>query len=209
MTNFQKLIYNFYQSAYCNHNGKFYKFRQDFDDIDQSVQLKLEKLEKFFTKYDTINPKYYFQSPYKIWGDKHYDWDFFLSRKALQVYSLFKYKLVHSGPDSQYNLEQVIESLKFLKGFCKDNNISINNYINSKSGANYDFLTHLSNGKISIYILFYFDDFRMIFSDIMGDDKNFIFGDLYSDWDIMYRKYMNSEKCKKLVQKGVDKIKNV
>lgn len=207
MTEFEKLIYNLFKLAYCSSNGKPYSFRKDFGSVDDKTKDKLSKLESFFKKYNNIPPKYFFEAPYKIYNDGYYDLDYFLSRKALKTYSLYKNILLNSGPDSDYNLEKVIESLKFIKWFCKEKSIQIDKYLYNKTGIVYDFVDHLVRNKISIYVLFYYDDFKSIFSQIMIDDKKFIFGDMYLNWDIMYRKYMNSEKCRKLVQQGFDKLK--
>jgi hypothetical protein len=207
MERLHKQIYNTYLRAVGEAQGRPYRCRKNFDDLEVGVEGNLLTLGIFFQRYPHINLDLFIEAPYKLWSDRDFfPLDFYTKRKALSCYMQHKKQIILSDPDTAIQLTRVVESLKFIYRYCKEKEIKVDGYITHKDG-NYAFLEHLKNDNVSIYALFAFVDFRDVFLSVDKELKRFLFGDLYTSWDNMHRKYDFSKKCKTLSKKGLEKIK--
>lgn len=203
---FSRKVYNDYLRISAKYHNRPYKKRKNFDNFEYNRDLT--KIVELFNKYPHINIDMFFSAPYEIWDTtEYYKLDFFSKRKALNAYIQYKKKLIALPPDSDYILKKMINGFYFIKEFCIKNHINIDSYINHKDGI-YSFLLHLKEDRITIYNLFTFDGFKKKFKENVDSElKSFLFSDLYINYDIMYRQYINSKKCRKISKKCLQKIK--
>lgn len=211
VTEFQKLIYNKYLKVVRSSLGKPYKFRKKFSNLSEENHNKLKKLEKFFKKFSNIDIEIFFSAPFNIYDDKsHLKLEYFLKRQSLKDYQIYKRKLIFDTPDSDFNIRKIIQSLKFIKEFLIDNNISTKDYLEQNTN-NYlpDFILHLKDDKISFYVLFGFEDFEEQFAKVSKEDKVLLFSETYLNWIQLRNKFYKSKKAKRIIREGLKKIDNI
>lgn len=202
-------IYNTYLKVSRGNLGKPFRYRKDFSNFDKDKLKLLNKLAKFFRSYPHIDVEDYLSAPYKVWQqDSYIPLDFYIKRNSLKVYKDFKKLQVMRDPDTKEQLEFIIDSLKYINKFCKERGISIEDYIDYRDGGVSAYLIHLKEHKVSIYTLYGFPKFKSDFFDVDSELKKVFYGDYYLDIDIFYRKYITSSKAKKLVEKGLRKLRS-
>jgi hypothetical protein len=205
ISNDLKYIYNTFLKVRAEIEGRPYRHRKDFKKF-KDIHF-LEKLGRLFSSYPHINKEHFFRAPYKVWNDvSFFNLEFYTKRKALKCYVEYKKYLLTLSPDDSHHLKAVIDSFYFIKSFCIKENISPKNYLEHKDGI-FSFLTHLKEDRVSIYALFTWDNFRSVFkNEVDSELKNMLYGDMYLEYDILYRKYINSKKCRELSKKCLQKI---
>lgn len=170
----QKLIYNIYLKY--SRRGKPYKWRKNFDNISNDTIYYLTKLEMFFNYFKDIKIEDYIQAPYYVIDtDSYYDLKFYLTQKARKCYTIFiKTKRIQP----EITKENISQNLKFIINFCRKHNIKIKDYITFKSDEQNlfpDFVYHLKEHNIDMFILFGFDGFEHIIYNIPQEYINTIF----------------------------------
>lgn len=206
LDNFSKNVYNEYLRINAKYHDRPYRRRKNFDGFEYNRDLA--KIVEIFKKYPHINVEMFFSAPYEIWEtSEYYKLDFFSKRKALNSYVQYRKKLIALPPDNEYVIKKTIYGFYFIKEFCQKVGITVDQYIDHQEGI-YSFLTHLKEDRVTIYNLFVFDNFKMKFKkEVDSELKQILFSDLYMDYDIMFRQYMNSEKNKKITKKCLQKLK--
>jgi len=112
-------------------------------------------------------------------------------------------------PDTKEQLDFVKASLLFINKFCRENCLSIENYLNHKTNNVFSFLLHLKNREINIYSVFGFNNFDKQIKASDLEVLKFMFGDMFLNNLSLHRiKFFNSEKCKILVTTGLQKLLN-
>jgi len=162
---FEKNIYNTYLAISRSVVNKPFRIRQNFKDFEQKPEYAaVVKLGKFFKKHKQVNIKSFFEAPFFVYGDDHFDLSFFCSYKAISVYTKYNDNFLVDNPGSKVCLQKIKDSIIFISNYCKQQNININHYITHKEpGALYNaFLTHLKNRQINVYILFAYSQFDSI-----------------------------------------------
>jgi len=209
MDSFEINIYNLYLKVLGLKNNRPYKFRKHFVSLTDEKKYNTIKLANFFKKYDHIDIETFLLAPYELWEDtKFHSLEFYTKRKALNCYIKYKKKLLMDCPDSKHHLNDIVNSFIFIREFCNKNKINPINYI-TYDEPNYSFLEHLKYGKVSIYSLFGYDNFKSIFRDSVDSElKSMLFGDMYMDYDILYRRFNNSKKSHELAKKCLIKIQS-
>lgn len=205
VSEFEKSVYNLYLKVLAKYQNRPYRHRKNFDNFKETFVLK--KLYQFFNRYSHIDEELFFSAPYEVWEDAtYYNLEFYTKRKALNCYVNYKKKLINLPPDDNYQLKKIVTSFYFIKAFCEKTGIGVSDYMNHKEGI-YSFLTHLKNDHVSIYALFAFDSFKSkLKNDTDNELKSILFFDTYVDYDIMHRRYVHSEKAKKISRKCLQKI---
>jgi hypothetical protein len=112
-------------------------------------------------------------------------------------------KFSAEDPDSSESLMRFSNSLKFIFSFCKENNISLEEYRTYAIGTLPSFIEHLKNHKINYYTLH-----ALTFSkiDVDSDILNFAFGDFWKTFQITRNKFQSSKKIKTFGKQAIDKI---
>lgn len=203
----EKEIYNIYLRVLAEAQDRPFRYRKNFDNLEDEKANDLIRLNLFFERFPHINKKRFIEAPYKLWGDdEYYPLKFYNKRKALKAYVTYKKKLINLPPDDPHHLKWVIDSFKFIKRFCFEKNINPNNYLDYKDG-NYAFLKHLKEESVDIYALFAYEGFKnKLKNNVDSELKRILLGDTFTHYDVMYRKYLFSKKCKIIAKKCLQKI---
>jgi hypothetical protein len=208
LTDFEKFIYNKHLSCSRKNQNKPYTFRKDFSNLDESTIFFIKKLGMFFNKFKQIDIDEFFLAPYRLYSDeKYFDLKFYISPKAVSTFNLYKKQKETIDPDNIESLEYTISSLKFLRTFCKEQDIQLTNYLNFiEQGKSIPaFIEHLQTHKINFYTLMGFTDFNKKMYRYFEEYK-FILGNVVENLEVIYNQFIKSKKLKVLVREGLKKI---
>jgi len=210
MTFSEKQIYNNFLKISKIANKQPFRFRKNFDKFDENKFILVKKLKLFFTKFNYINQEDYFRAPYEIYPDESYfPLDYYTSLKATKAYTLYMKKRESLDPDSDEQLLNIKNSLKYIYNFCKQHNISPSNYISHKTNNEYSFILHLKEHKVNLFALLGFNDFEKNIKLRDPQVIKFILGeDTYNNISTFKTKLFNSKKAINLVTLGLKKIIN-
>ena len=126
MTDFEKHIYNTYLRVSRQTLNKPFRYRKDFTELEGTeAAIQLNKLAALFTKYKHIKIDLFFEAPYKLYTGSTFYLDYYITQKAIKVYSLVISKLKMEDPDTDSQLRFVVESDKFIKTFCQEKGIKV------------------------------------------------------------------------------------
>jgi hypothetical protein len=196
----QKLIYNFFQTASRKSQNKPYRLREDFTKIDDTTLLCLQKLESFFNSNHNINYTDFFIAPYKIFTDTSYfDIKFYVTRKAIICYTEYKKKKEVENPDNIDVINNCKDVCSFIYKFCKLNNLTLDDYKTRYNGSTPLVIQHLKDHKINFYVL----QGLAIDSIINKYDKsitNFIINDFFTTYNTTRSLFIKSNNLKTIVR---------
>ena len=198
MTEFEKIIYNNFLEVSKKINNKPVKYRQNFDKFPDENYIIITKLSTFFKKFNHINVKDFFESPYFVYSEKYFDLKFYLSQKAIKAYTLYNDVYLLNNPDNEKTLLKLKESIEFIYNYCKEKNININSYINYREGEFNVFLKHIKNRDINIFILFSFKNYENILSSLDSEIKN-MYSSNFNKMNYIRAKFYTSSKAKKII----------
>lgn len=154
LTEDEKAIYNSYLIASRTVKNKPFKLRQDFSSLEDQTYIALKKLGFFFAKNNNIRQIDFFTAPYDYYGkDNHFDLGYYLTTRALKCYTLYQKKKATQDPDSESNIDRCKECCSFIYKFCKDNNLTLQEYKSINNGTTPLIMQHLREHKINFYIL--------------------------------------------------------
>ena len=200
MTEFEKIIYNNFLEVSKKINNKPGKYRKNFDNFPDKNYIIINKLSNFFSKFNHLKIKDFFEAPYFVYNENYFDLKFYLSPKAVKAYTLYNDKFMLNNPDNVKTLSKMQESIKFIYSYCKENNIDIKNYLTNKEGEYNVFLKHIKNRDVIIFILFAFSNFEKILNSIDNETKS-MYSSNFSRLNYIRTKYYSSSKAKKIINK--------
>lgn len=204
MTEFQKRIYNSHLAISRKMRNKPFRIRKDFTDFDQEKIDQLVNLERFFNNYQNIRIDDYFAAPYVIFEDSEYfDLEYFLTSKSRKAYSLYMKKIEMDDPDSDSSLKRLINGLKFVKNFCKEKNLTLEEYPLYIEDALPHMINHLKNHHINMYVIHALGVTKF---DVESRILDFIFSDFWVTFKKTKNKFYLSKKMKELAKKALTKI---
>lgn len=208
ITEFEKHIYNSYLKVTRSNSELPYKLRKNFEKVDDKLYVALKKLSSFFKRYPHIKIEDFFRAPYSLYPDeKYFPIEYFYSLKAIKSYTLFNKQQTNLDPDSDEQLNSIKNSLIFIKSFCRDNNLNVENYIFHKTKNEYSFILHLKEHNVNVYTLLGFNNFEKILRGCNPDITKFIIGeDIYNNIQVFRTRLYNSKKASKVVEYGLKKI---
>jgi|LakMenE01Jun11ns_1017448.scaffolds.fasta_scaffold9959660_55 hypothetical protein len=201
----QKRIYNCHLAISRKVKNLPFKQKQNFDNLEESKLIVLQKIEKFLNSNKTVVVDYFFIAPYKIYPDETYfPLEYYTTLKAITCYTNYMKILNSEDPDSSESLVRFSNSLKFILKFCKDCDISLEKYKTYSTGTLPSFIDHLKSHKINYYTLH-----ALTFSniDVDSDILNFAFGDFWKTFQVTRNKYQSSKKMKVFGKQAIEKIK--
>lgn len=150
----EEAIYNSYLYASRSAKNKPTRFRKDFSKLKDVDFVAVKKLSLFFCKHTNINYQDWFIAPYKVYSkDDYYELKFYNTRKALKCYTIYMREKEVSDPDSVENITALKSGLKFVAEFCKENKLTVKQYIFHVTGNMPTCLLHLQEHKINFYLL--------------------------------------------------------
>jgi hypothetical protein len=183
---------------------KPFRIRKDFSDMDQTKLDRLASLERFFNSYNNIKIDDYFSAPYVIFEDDDYfDLDFYLTSKAKKAYSQYMKKIEMDDPDSESSLNRMVDSLKFVKNFCREKNLTLKEYPLYIEGALPTMIDHLKNHHINMYALHALGVSKI---EVENRILDFIFSDFWITFQKTKNKFYLSKKMKEFSKQAIDKI---
>jgi hypothetical protein len=204
MTDFQKRIYNSHLAISRKMRDKPFRIRKDFSDMDQTKLDRLASLERFFNSYQNIKIDDYFAAPYVIFEDDDYfDLDFYLTSKAKKAYSQYMKKIEMDDPDSESSLNRLVDSLKFVKNFCKEKNLTLKEYPLYIEDALPNMIDHLKNHHINMYALHALGVTKI---EVENRILDFIFSDFWITFQKTKNKFYLSKKMKEFSKQAIDKV---
>lgn len=203
----EKRIYNSYNISYRKANNKPFKIRKDFTDLDPTTILVLHKLSSLFERNPTINIDDFFIAPYKVYDSQTYNpIDFYLTRKALKCYTVYKTEKEKENPDSDEVIERCKAACSFLYKFCRINNITLDQYKSMIVGTMPIIVQHLKDHSVNFYVLHALDCNKVLRS--VGQE---LLDFLIPDFNIINNEtrinYSKSTKLKHTLSKALDIIK--
>lgn len=207
MTRFEKHLYNEWLHCIRKAQNKPFNARKTFDNVTHKDQLAVHRVASMLNRYPHIKAKQYFEAPFKIYKDEtYYSLPFYASMKGIKALRLYVQHLQEESPDSDFHIQQISESLKFIARFCSNNNIKLNEYIQFKPGLTYPWMKHVKHRKISIYSLMEFSETYDIIMGIPEDEREILLG-TSGKYFLGYKtKYLRSETARTLVSEGLKRI---
>jgi hypothetical protein len=172
--------------------------------MDQTKLDRLASLERFFNSYQNIKIDDYFAAPYVIFEDDDYfDLDFYLTSKAKKAYSQYMKKIEMDDPDSESSLNRLVDSLKFVKNFCKEKNLTLKEYPLYIEDALPNMIDHLKNHHINMYALHSLGVTKI---EVENRILDFIFSDFWISFQKTKNKFYLSKKMKEFSKQAIDKV---
>lgn len=154
LTELEKSIYNSYLIASRTARDKPFKIRQNFTNIDDKTYIILKKLSLLFENNRNVNILDFFKAPYEYYPDTDYiDLQFFITPKAIKCYTSYKKRLETLSPDSEENINKCKQCCTFIKRYCTENNLTLNEYKSINSGTTPLVLQHLRDHNINFYVI--------------------------------------------------------
>lgn len=198
-------IYNTYLRIQRTKKNLPFKLRKDFSDIQSHESYAtLLKLENFFKRNNYVNLNDFFSAPYEFYKDeKHFDLDFYLTQKAVKIYSLYQKKKLFLDPDSDIQIQCALDGLKFIYKFCKNNNLQLKDYLNHMTNGMHTVFVHLKEKNVTIYNTLAFDNFQSIVNKENYQVLEFMLGEIISHLPIFRTKFYSSKVCKNTCQNGL------
>jgi len=208
VTDFEQHIYNTHLKISRQKRNQPFRYRKDFTDLDIKQISYLKKISLFLKNFTHINLEEFIKAPYDIYPDElYFDLQYYTTLKATKAYMLYHQKLQMKIPDSQEQLENIQLSLRFISTFCKEQNITVSEYINHKTNDTFSFLLHLKDHRVNVYCLFGYDLFDKNIRTVDSNLLSFIIGnDLINNLPIFRTRFLNSTKARKFVNLGLQKI---
>jgi hypothetical protein len=205
ITENQKKIYNIYLKNF--RYKKPFQYRKDFNDISEYTILNLKKLDYFFSKFKNINIEDFFEAPNLIYENQPYPkLDYFNTRSAIRAYSISNKQKEDQNPEKQF--DSIKESFLFIMKFCLEEKISIEHYINHKSGLIFSWMNHYRERKINPYSLMEMGDIIKTIDETSKDILDIFSNDLSNKIIKFKIRYNSSQKSVDFVKRGTEKIKN-
>jgi len=189
-------------------NNKPFKYKKDFFDILNTDKHKfLKRISTLFQKHPEINPKTFFEAPYKLYPDvQFFNLEFFSTMRAVKAYTTYKKQLFLSNPDSQ--LEDIKESISFIGRFCIDNNIYLHNYSTHRTSDMFTWMTHYKQNKINLYVMFEFSDIFSSVNTLAEDVQRFFVSDFIEQFKSLHNLYATSQVVKPYLKKAFPILSN-
>lgn len=204
----EKFIYNKFLATTRSIQNKPFKLRKQFENIDDLTSVCLKKLSLFFNRFKHVDIDKFFRAPWEMYIDKgNFDLKFYTTQRALKVYTLYIQRQAMRKPDTEEQLYDIKQSLKYIYRFCNNTNITIDDYMSHKTGDVYTFMLHLKEHKVNIYTLFGFSNFESKMKQLDTDYLKFMLGDLAVNLSEFRTNYITSNHAKNFIKLGLNKIK--
>lgn len=209
LTDFEKHIYNTHLKITRTRKNQPYKNRKEFGNVKITDLYNLKKIAIFLAKFSHIKVDEYIFAPYEVYPDETYfGLEYYTTLKAIKAYTLFQNKQIQLDPDSAEQLRNIVESLKYIKQFCTEKKIDVCDYIEHTTGNTPSYILHLKEHKVNVYSLLGFNSFEKNIKSVDIDLLEFILGDDFRNSLSRFRlKFFTSKKAKKLIEAGIQKIK--
>lgn len=208
LTALDKRIYNAHLIASRKAKNQPFKLRENFDKVDDKTYVQLKKLSSFFSNNSSVNIDDFFNAPYKYYeGEEYYALDFFTTMKAAKCYSLYKKSKELQDPDSEETINSCKTCCAFIYKYCRENNISLEQYKTHVNGTTPIVLQHLKEHHINFYTIHGLNSIT-----ILKQTEPEILDFFISDFNIILNEtrinFQKSTKLKHTIRKAFEIIDN-
>jgi hypothetical protein len=204
MNDLQKRIYNSHLAISRKSKNKPFKIRKDFSNLEQTTLDVLASLERFFNAHPSVKIDDYFIAPFVIFeNDEYFNLDFYLTSKAKKVYSQYMRKIEIDDPDSSDSLQRLTDGLKFVKKFCMEKNLTLDEYAVYSEHNLPSFIDHLKQHNINMYCLHALGVSKI---DVENRILDFIFSDFWITFQKTKNKFFLSKKMKEFAKQATNKL---
>jgi hypothetical protein len=209
ISDFEQLIYNTHLRISRQKKNLPFKYRKDFTHLNDVYINSIKKIAIFLAKFPHIKLDDFIKAPYEMYSDEiYFELDYYTTLKATKAYTLFMRRRESLDPDNEEQLNYIIESLKFISAFCKEQSINVADYIEHRTGNSSSYILHLKEHRVNVYSLFGFSNFEKNLRSQDSDIIKFILSENFLNMLSNFRlKFFASRKAKKLVELGIQKIK--
>lgn len=200
----EKQIYNAFLIAGRKAKNQPFTLRKDFSKISDKIYVQLKKLSLFFDTNHGVNYDEYFISPYKYYGQEdYYDLQFFLTSKAVKCYTLYKRQKETQESDNTDTIETCKQCCIFIYNYCKQEEITLQQYKSHITGNIPTIIQHLKDHKINFYTIHALECEKYLRNTIENDIVNFIISDYNKILNETRIKFQKSTKLKHTVRKAL------
>lgn len=201
----EKRIYNNHLVASRKCKDKPFRIKKDFSNITEDQTMVLNKLNQMFENYPNIDQECFFSAPYKLFPDEdYYPLDFYITQRAKKIYAQYMKSLEDESPDTKESLERLRDGLKFVKNFCDEKGLTLEEYEAYYEHNLPSVIDHLKSHKINFYVLHSLGITKI---NIETRILDFIFGDFYLTFRKTKNKYYSSTKMKEFSKLAIQKLK--
>lgn len=203
-------IYNAYLGTSRRALNQPWRPRKDFDGFDKTPDgIICRKLELFFKKFPQISPQEFFKAPYEVYRDEsHFPLNFYTTQKAIAVYTALKKQKQEESPDTDNQLKNIKESLKFIATQCFECKITLEQYCNTKTGYISQPFVDYAERRINIYVLIKLPFFDLQLNSLNLQDRELYLKDTHNNI-AKYKMRLNvSTRAKNLIDEGLRIISN-
>ena len=161
LTDFEQYIYNTHLRISRSKKGLPFKYRKDFSYLNDIYVNSLKKIAIFLGKFPHIKLENFIKAPYDVYPDQdHFELDYYTTLKATKAYTIFMKKQETLDPDNEDQLKNIVDSLKYISTFCKEQGIDISEYIEHRTENSSSYILHLKEHRVNVYSLFGFQNFE-------------------------------------------------
>jgi len=197
-------IYNDHLATSRSMRDKPFRIRKNFENFDKDKEIYLDRLNKFFGSYPNIDIKEYFSAPYYLYDDVDYfDLEYFTTQKAKKDYAQYMNQLELMSPDSEQSLKRLINGFKFISKFCKERDLTLQDYMSFSEKNIPSVLEHLKNHDINFYVIHALGITKF---DIENRILEFMFKDFWKTFQKTKNMFYASTKMKKLAKQAIQKL---
>lgn len=202
LTDFEKNIYNTFLATGRSIQNKPFTIRKDFTKLDDKSYILLKKLSAFFNKYNHISCSDFFAAPYHYYGkDNYFELQYYATVKAIKCYSLYQSQKEQENPDNENIISFCKECCAFIYKYCKENNLTLEQYRVHVVGNLPIIIQHLKEHKINFYTIHGLDCDKTI-KRVEQDILDFIVKDFNIILNNTRINFLKSKKLKNTVRKA-------
>lgn len=202
ITEFDKKVYNMFLSTTRRAQDKPYTRRENFDNLKDKDLYLLKILSSRFDSTPHLFCEDFFKAPFEIIKDGYFGLKFYTTLKAIGAFA--KYSKLKESRQPDLQVEYIKQSFGFIYDYCKTNNIRLQDYAYQKTGAMEDFLKHIKNHKVSVFVAFAIPAMYTILINMESDIFHLYFGDM--DLILLQRNFERSKVAKAFCKLCVEKI---
>jgi hypothetical protein len=210
LTEYEQDVYNTYLAVTRSEQNKPFTLRKDFSDFtEEDPRYRyVQKLANFFKKYPQVDKRDFFAAPYQIYKDDEftqYGLEYYVTQKAISVYSMYTKRLQETSPDSDIQLNSIKKSLEFIIRFCHENHIPFSEYLEYKDKGSVieAFYGHFKDKKTNIYVLLQFPRFEAKMYGLDEELKSLFFGEIPDNLTKYKIRLYKSQQAKKIIETTV------
>jgi hypothetical protein len=166
--------------------------------------MYVQKIARFLESNQSVKMDKFFEAPYEIFKDGTFGLDFYTTRKAVSCY-ISLVEMIRLGDIKTIEVQtQTKQGIKFIFEFCKDNNLTFDDYkvYYENNNTTPDYILKLKNGDINFYCLHLLNITPTIEKNVL----EFIIPDFHNIFHKTKIKFLGSGEPKETLRDMVKKL---